>query len=373
MPGALVWVAAIIGLVALFMLVQFVYLVAVLGWGDEQTRGLAYYGLPPEERAAFKAKLARHARRLRPILALFGKLSRFTYERASFRHAGITGPRGTCTPASFAHGEAYQPRPEDVFVVTQMKCGTTWMQHLVYQVVMRGRGDIVESGRTLYALSPWLEAVKSVPVDEAPTHGEERPTRIIKTHFPTKLCPFVAESRYIYVVRHPVSCFASCADFIATNAGASAPPLEVTEKWYCSDDMWWGPWTDHVLGWWHRSRAEPNVLFVRFEDMKRDLPAIARRVADFLGIAPLSDEELAEVVHKCSFEYMRKHDDAFEMNPPHLIQTNAELFVRGTADRHADVPADMRARILDWCAREMTDGGLPLEELYPETAAARQA
>jgi hypothetical protein len=296
-------------------------------------------------------------------------MSKFTYERASFRHAGITGPQGTCTQASFAHGAAYAPRPEDVFVVTQMKCGTTWMQHVVYQVVLRGRGDIVETGRTLYALSPWLEAVKSVPVDEAPAHGAERPTRIIKTHFPAKVCPFVPDARYIYVSRHPASCFASCADFIATNVGASAPPLEVTEKWFCSDDMWWGPWTEHVRGWWHRSRTEPNVLFVRFEDMKRDLPGIARRVADFLGIAPLTADELAEVVRKCSFAYMQEHADAFEMNPPHLLQTNAELFVSGTADRHLDVPDEMRQRIVRWCATELAESGMPIDEVYPEIAA----
>ena len=371
--SVLVWVAVVVGAVALFLLVQFVYLVAVLTWGDEKTRGLGYYGLAPAERVRFKEKLARHARLLRPILALFARTSKFTFERASFRHQGIAGPRGTCTEASFARGAAYAPRPEDVFVATQMKCGTTWMQHLVYQVVMRGHGDIVESGRTLYAVSPWLEAVKSVPVDEAPVHGEERPTRVIKTHFPVRLCPFDTAARYIYVSRHPASCFASCADFIATNAGGATPPLEVTETWFCSDDMWWGPWTEHVRAWWVRAQHEQNVLFVRFEDMKRDLPEVARRVAAFLGIAPLSDTELADVVHKCGFAYMQEHDDAFEMNPPHLLQTNAELFVRGTADRHRDVPADMRARIIAWCAAEMTKGGVPLEEVYPEIAAGKGA
>lgn len=39
-----------------------------------------------------------------------------------------------------------------------MKCGTTWMQHIVYEVVGRGRGDLVATGTTLYSQSCWLEA-----------------------------------------------------------------------------------------------------------------------------------------------------------------------------------------------------------------------
>jgi hypothetical protein len=51
--------------------------------------------------------------------------------------------------------------------------------------------------------------------------------------------------------------------------------------------MWLGTWTDHVKGWWDRSRGDGNVLFVHFEDMTRDLPAMICRVAAFLGMAPL--------------------------------------------------------------------------------------
>jgi len=45
------------------------------------------------------------------------------------------------------------------------------------------------------------------------------------------------------------------------------------------------------------------------------------------------------------------------MNPPHILQTDAELFVRGTADGHKDVPADVRGRIAEWCAAELGGSG----------------
>jgi hypothetical protein len=74
-------------------------------------------------------------------------------------------------------------------------------------------------------------------------------------------------------------------------------------------------------------------------------------------MTPLTDDEVAEVVRKTRFGYMQQHKGTFEMNPPHILQTDAELFVRGTADRHRDVPADVRGRIAEWCAAELAAPG----------------
>lgn len=369
--GLLAWVGVVSGTIVLILIGQAIHLSVVLTWENEQTKGLGYYGLPPDARARFKQKLRRHARLLYPILRLIGKTSKFTFEKASFRHKGIAGPRGTCSEQSFAKADTYAARPEDIFVVTQMKCGTTWMQHVVYEILHRGKGTIVESGGTLYAVSPWIEALKSVPVEDAPLHGEEQPSRVIKTHLPASLCPWSPHARYIYVARHPVSCFASCIDFIATNIGAMAPPLPVIEAWYCSDAMWWGSWPAHVTGWWDRAQSERNVLFVHFEEMRRDLGAVVRRVAEFLDVAPLNEQETAEIVRKCGFDYMQRHKDHFEMHPPHILATDAELFVRGTADRHRDVPAEARARVAAWTTAAMTDSGYPLSTTYPDVVTTK--
>ncbi len=175
----------------------------------------------------------------------------------------------------------------------------------------------------------------------------------------------------MYVARHPVSCFASCADFISTNLGALAPDLERVEAWFRSEDlMWWGTWPDHVRGWWELSRGRENVLFVRFEEMKQHLPAVVRRVASFLGLRPLTDAELGRVLHRCGFDYMQSHRGTFEMQPPHILATDAEFFVRGTADRHGDVSESVRRNILAWCADRMRGSDLPLDGIYPDVAAA---
>jgi hypothetical protein len=217
---------------------------------------------------------------------------------------------------------------------------------------------------------PWIEGRKTVPMEAAPLVGEERPSRIIKTHLPAALCPYHESARYIYVIRHPVSCFASCADFLRENAGRFAPDLAAIERWFCSEElMWWGTWTAHARGWWEQTRERSNVLFVSFEEMKADLGSVVRQVNAFLGTAPLTQPELDRVVHTCSFRYMQEHQEAFEMHPPHLLAVDAELFVRGSADRHKDVPAEVRDRIAAWCRNQLAGSSFPLARYYPDIAS----
>ena len=365
------WLLIGLGTAAVFLMVESLYFGTLLRRESERTLGLGYYGLSAGGRASYRRRLRIHALLLQPFLRLIGSFSKLDFKQATFQFRGVGGPRGTCSPASFARAADYRPRPDDIIVATQMKCGTTWMQHLVYQILTRGAGDLVETGTALYAVSPWLEGLRSVSVEAAPLIGAGRPSRIIKTHFPVDLAPWSDQARYLYVARHPVSCFASCVDFVAGNAGVFAPPPPVFEDWFRSRDlMWWGTWTGHVNGWWDLAAAKDNVLFVFFEEMKQDLAAVTRQVASFLGVPPLAEAELAETVRKCGFEYMQANQASFEMHPPQLLEVDSALFVKGSADRYRDVPEDVRQRLAAWVVDDLKTSRFPLAARYPDLAKA---
>ena len=66
-----------------------------------------------------------------------------------------------------------------------------------------------------------------------------------------------------------------------------------------------GGWFEHILGWW-RHNDSPNILFIKYEDMKRDPPTTVQSVASFIGIEKATDELLRNVIQNSSFASMKK-------------------------------------------------------------------
>jgi hypothetical protein len=344
------------------------YLAWYMQWEQRETSGLAYFGRTAGGRRALKQEIAKRAPVARAMVRLLSAVTPTPATLPTFVFKGIAGPPRVSSAAVFEKASQYACRPEDVFVTTQMRCGTTWMQQIVYEVVMDGRGDLGDAGHGhLYAISPWIDAINSVPIEAAPVVGV-RPSRIIKSHLPVALSPYSTDAKFIYVTRHPVGCFASIVDYYRALLGPVMPPMATLVNWFTSDKMYWSPWPDHVAGWWDWSETRPNVLFLHFEEMKGDLPGTIDRVATFLG-HPLTPEARARVVSKSTFEYMRDHEDVFEMAPPTMFSVAGGRFMAGgKASRHDDVTPEARRRIIDFCQRRLQGRSYPAPRWYPDLA-----
>jgi len=57
--------------------------------------------------------------------------------------------------------------------------------------------------------------------------------------------------------------------------------------------------------WW-AFRHLPNVLFVHFANLKRDMPKEMRRIAGFLGVS-VDEARWEEIIEYCSFEWMKRN------------------------------------------------------------------
>jgi hypothetical protein len=369
LQGALATGLAGLGLVVLLLIASTRYLAWYLRWESDQTSGMAYYGRPLAERRALKRRIRLYSLPIQPLVRLLAFANRQRVTMPTFEYAGVYGPPKVSSPAVFDRATRYQPRPEDVFVVTQMRCGTTWMQQIVFEIVTRGRGDLSDAGYGhLYAACPWIDAVNSVSLEDAPLVGE-KPTRIVKSHLPTRLCPYSADAKYVYVTRHPVSCFASIVDYNRLLVGPLMPPVATLTEWFCSDRMYWLPWPQHIDGWWRWAQSRDNVLFVHFEEMTRDFPGVLDRLERFLGYA-LTDDERRLVTEKSSFQYMKDHEDFFEMAPPTMFSvTGGEYLKSGKESRHEDVTPAIRKQILDYCRTGLKDSTYPAGRFYPDLAA----
>ena len=359
------WALALIGVVAL---ASGAWLLASMRWLTGQTGEDRYFARPLEERRALKRTIRRRGSLVLPFLVPAARLFRLRIPTSQYRET--RAPAIACPQSAFRKAARYRPTDGDVFVATQMKCGTTWAQQIVYEALSHGRGNLGDDGhRHMYALSPWIESRSSVPLGRAPRVGEGS-QRIIKTHFAVNLCPYSRVARYIYVTRHPVACFASCVDFVRFLAGPLAPPLPELVDWFCSDAMWWRSWPEHVEGWWRWQAERPNVLFLHYEDMLDNLPEAVDRVSGFLEVDLLPDER-AEVIRKIGYEYMKKHEEVFEMSPPSFLTADGGTFFQsGRKDRDRAIEEADRTRIARFCRQRLEGGTYPLARFYPDIASA---
>ena len=361
----MIWIAVT---AVLLFVAGVLYLAVYQRWEARHTAGTAYFGRPSVERRTLKRKIFWYSLPLRPIVSVLAVAMRGRATMPAFEYEGVSGPIKVSAPEVFERARQYRPQPEDVFVATQMRSGTTWMQQLVYEIVMRGRGDLSDGGHVhLYAVSPWIDGIDSVAIEHAPLVGE-KPTRIIKTHLPTVLCPFAERAKYIYVARHPVDCFASLVEFNRTMLGPLLPRVTALADWFCSDRMYWLPWPRHVDGWWQWAERRDNVLFVHYEAMKQDFGTVRDEVARFLGY-PLTPDERGRIEERCSFRYMKDHEDVFEMAPPTMFSVSGSFFARGAPSRHDAVPPEIRNRILDYCRDALAGSNYPASKFYRDLAS----
>ena len=75
---------------------------------------------------------------------------------------------------------------------------------------------------------------------------------------------------------------------------------------------------DHLKSWVHPERdtlaeacLDSRVLIVSFEEMKRDIRAVVKRVASHLSVT-LTVDQVGAILPRLSFEYMKTHLDKFQ-------------------------------------------------------------
>jgi aryl sulfotransferase len=236
--------------------------------------------------------------------------------------------------------ERFTPRPDDIFITTPPKSGTTWMQGIVASLLWP-HGD---APAPAFDLSRWLDA-RIVPLDDmiASLDAIEH-RRFIKTHSPADCTPIFTGCRYLGVYRDGRDALVSWANHrrkmrpevvealnaIAARDGVTPWPTvwdgdvdQLLDEWTA-----WGTPMEHLASWWPH-RDEMFVLLVHYADLVRDLGGEMRRIADFLGI-DVPRELWSAVVERCTFEAMRsQHQASGSLNQAFEEGANA-FFNRGT-------------------------------------------
>jgi aryl sulfotransferase len=241
-------------------------------------------------------------------------------------------------------------RDDDIVISTYAKSGTTWTQQMIAQMLFGPDPDL-----EVAHMSPWVDLrVPPKPVKLPEIEGLTR-RRFLKTHLPVDALVFSPKAKYIYIGRDGRDVVWSLYNHHANanekwygalndtpgrvGPAITPPPADVKQYWHewleRDGYPFWSFW-DNARTWW-AVRDLPNVKFVHFTNLKRDLPGQMREIAAFLDI-DVKEANWDKILEYCSFDWMKKNATKSVPLGGAFWDAGAEVFIhKGVNGRWKDV------------------------------------
>ncbi|XP_031260614.1 cytosolic sulfotransferase 12-like [Pistacia vera] len=290
-----------------------------------------------------------------------------------FRYQGfwhhIRQLQGVLTCQSHFHAQ-----DSDILLVTTPKSGTTWLKAITFALFNRFLYVDDPQQHPLLAnnpheLVPFLE-LKLYVENQVPDLTTLTSPRLFSTHLPSVSLPTSVKDsacKLVYLCRNPKDTFVSLWHF--TNklrpAEMGKSSLEEAFDKFCRGVSLYGPFWDHVLGYWKASLEFPErVMFLKYEEMKKQPKVHVRRLAEFLG-CPFSPEEekkglVDSILKLCSFNNLSN----LEVNKNGKMSTGEEykaFFRKGeVGDSINHLTNEMIKRLDEITEEKLHDSGLNL-------------
>ncbi|XP_038867095.1 cytosolic sulfotransferase 3-like [Salvelinus namaycush] len=208
----------------------------------------------------------------------------------------------------------FQARPDDILIATYPKAGTTWVSYILDLLYFGQTAPERQTSLPIYERVPFLESDFHIlpPGTELADKLSTSP-RLIKTHLPVQLVPksfWEQNCRVVYVARNAKDNAVSYFHFDRMNQAEPEPgDWNNFLQRFMDGKMVFGPWYDHVTGWWERKETHSKLHYVFYEDMVEDTGRELDRLCSFLGLFP-SAEEKEKVRGGVQFDTMKKNSMA---------------------------------------------------------------
>ncbi|XP_039211478.1 amine sulfotransferase-like isoform X1 [Crotalus tigris] len=242
-----------------------------------------------------------------------------------YKYKGIYFINGMSSPKGIDLLDSLEIRDDDIFIITYPKSGTIWTQNIVSLIFHEGHRDGTEN-ITLNERAPWLEYnILHVDFSSYPS------PRLFSSHLPYYLVPKGLRSRrakIIYVLRNPKDILVSSYHFHKILVKLETPKdFSTFFETFLAGKVLCSSWLDHVEGW-YAHKGDFNILFLSYEEMKKDLRRSVLKICNFLG-KKLTEKETDDVVDKATFDNMKIDSRAnYTFLPSDLLDFSKGNFLR---------------------------------------------
>jgi Sulfotransferase domain len=185
-------------------------------------------------------------------------------------------------------------RPEDVFFDSYPRSGTTWSRHTLFEILTERQSGFRAVDATLCGVGKHHNGGSVLPGGGRliSTHEQYR-REYKKAIYLTRDCRDVVLSEFTYL--RNLEFFHGDLD-------------EFVRHFVTTRVSGFGPWQRHVTSWLDSPLiGTPNILVVRFEDLRQDPVKGFTRMAEFLGVNPGADV-IQRAVANSSLEKMKEKE-----------------------------------------------------------------
>ncbi|XP_045491459.1 sulfotransferase 1C4-like [Colias croceus] len=242
-------------------------------------------------------------------------------------------------------------KPDDIYVVTFPRSGTTWTQELVW--LMKNDLDFESAKKApLPFRFPYLEfsilihpELHKPMIEDSKVRTEKfhiaetaRPAvekaadlkspRFIKSHLPLSFLPpgLLDTAKVVYVARDPRDAAVSFYHLSRTYVIQGAPKdFKTYWNYFIKGLHHYSPVFEHVKEAWNL-RHHPNLLFLFYEELSKDLPSVIRRVSDFLG-KEMTQEQVEKLADHLKFSNFKDNSSVNNQ----VLMSKIDFVVKGEA------------------------------------------
>ncbi|KAK9884598.1 hypothetical protein WA026_007438 [Henosepilachna vigintioctopunctata] len=282
----------------------------------------------------------------------------------------------------------FEVRPNDVWIVTFPRSGTTVTQELIW-LLLNDLDYKTASQITLFERYPFMEAncmfhpefraellqeninfeenyklIKKLSESVCDHLDQMKERRFIKTHLPLSLLPknlLTVGCKVIYIARNPKDLAVSYYHHNRLiRVHGFKKDFPTFWEYFSNNLVVWAPYWEHILEAWKENNRE-NMLFLFYENLNKNLKESIINIQNFLG-TKFTDDQLSLLENHLKIDNFRKNSSVnYSLwRDLGIFDKNEQSFIRKgkTGESKSYFDENLEKKANDWIELHLKDTDL---------------